>query len=70
MITTIAAAALAAQAAPAANPHAHHGQQTPMSAAQHEQHKGAKKDCCKDCCKDMAAKHEGHDAKHAKPGTR
>ena len=69
MITLIAAAALAAQAAPAVNPHAQHGQM-PMGAAQHEQHKGMKKDCCKDCCKDMAAKHDGHDAKHAEHSAR
>jgi len=65
MITLIAAAVLAAQAAPAANPHAQHGQHMPMSAARHEQHEGMKKDCCKDCCKDMAAKHEGHGDEHA-----
>ena len=64
MITLIAAAALAAQPAPAANPHAQHSTM-PMSAAQHEQHEGMKKDCCKDCCKDMATKHEGHEAEHA-----
>ena len=68
MITLIAAAALAAQPAPAANPHAQHGQQMPMSAAQHQQHDGMQKDCCKDCCKDMAAKHEGHASEHAEHG--
>jgi hypothetical protein len=65
----IAAAALAAQAAPAANPHAQHGQQMPTD-AQHEQHQGMKMDCCKDCCKDMSAKHEGHDANHAEHSAR
>ena len=64
MMTLIAATVLAAQPAPAANPHEQHGQQTPATAAQHEQHKGMKKDCCKDCCKDMAAKHEGHGPDH------
>jgi hypothetical protein len=63
MITLIAAAALAAQPAPAANPHSQHGSMR-MTAGQHEQHDGMKKDCCKDCCKDMAAKHEGHGAEH------
>ena len=46
---TFIAAALAAQAAPAANPPAQHMQQMP--AAQHEQHQGMKKDCCKDMAK-------------------
>jgi hypothetical protein len=54
MMTLIAAAALAAQTAPPANPH---GSMAPMQPGQHE---SMKKDCCKDCCKDMAAKHEGH----------
>ena len=51
MMTLIVAAALAAQTAPAVNPHAQmqHGQTAPM---QHEQHEGTKKDCCKDCCKE------------------
>lgn len=54
MMTLIAAALVAAQPAPPANPH---GQMTPQ---QHE----AMKDCCKECCKHMADKHEGHDAEH------
>ena len=56
MMTLIAAALVAAQPVPPANPHA---QMAPM---QHEQHGGMKKDCCKDCCKDMADKHDGHGA--------
>lgn len=59
---TLIAAALAAQAAPAANPPAQHMQQMP--AAQHEQHPGMKKDCCKDCCNDMA---KGEHDMHASP---
>jgi hypothetical protein len=54
---TLIAAALAAQAAPAANPPAQHGQQMP--AAQHEQHQGMK-----DCCKDTA---KGEHDMHASP---
>jgi hypothetical protein len=63
MMALIAAAALAAQTAPAANPHAQmqHGQTAPM---QHEQHEGTKKDCCKECCKDMAGKEHGERAEH------
>ena len=59
---TLIAAALAAQAAPAAKMPAQHGQQMP--AAQHEQHEGMKKDCCKDCCKHMA---KGEHDMHASP---
>jgi hypothetical protein len=58
---TLIAAALAAQAAPAANMPPQHGQHMP--AAQHEQHQGMK-DCCKDCCKDMA---KGEHDMHASP---
>ena len=56
---TLIAAALAAQATPAASQPAQPMQQT--SAAQHE---GMKKDCCKDCCKDMA---KGEHDMHASP---
>lgn len=50
MMTLIAAALVAAQPAPPANPH---GQMTPQ---QHE--------AMKECCKHMVDKHEGHDAEH------
>ena len=65
MLTLIAAAALAAQAsAPAVtDPMAQNAEHRQGQPAQH-------KDCCKDCCKDMAAKHEGHDAKHAEHSAR
>jgi hypothetical protein len=58
MLTLITAALVAAQPAPAPNPHAQHAptQHDQMTPAQHE---GMKKDCCKDCCKDMA-KHDEH----------
>ena len=56
MITLMTAALVAAQPAPAPNPH---GSMAPM---QPQQHESMKKDCCKeDCCKDMADKHEGHE---------
>ena len=60
------AAALAAQATPAADLHAQHGQ---MPAAQHEQHDGMKTDCCEDCCKDMAkGDHDLHAGAEPKRG--
>ena len=60
MMTLIAAAALAAQPAPAADMHSQHAQAPQGQAApmQHEKHEGMK-DCCKGCCKDMG-KHEDH----------
>jgi hypothetical protein len=58
MMTLIAAAALAAQPAPAADMHAQHAQ-APHGQMQPGQHEGMKKDCCKECCKDMG-KHEDH----------
>ena len=58
MMNLIAAAALAAQPAPAANPPM---QQMPMEQMQQKpMHEGMKDDCCAECCKDMAAKHDGH----------
>ena len=67
MLTLMTAALVAAQPAPQANAHAQHAQ-TPhgqMTPAQHEEHKGTKKDCRKDCCKDMA-RHDEH-ARDPKP---
>ena len=59
MITLIAAAALAAQTAPAADTHAQHAPRT------HEQHQGMKEGCCKDCCKEHG-EHKTH-SPEAKP---
>jgi hypothetical protein len=61
MLTLMTAALVAAQPAPASNPHAQHAQMqhAQMTSAQHEQHEGMKKDCCKDCCKNMG-KHDEH----------
>jgi hypothetical protein len=55
MMMLMIAAAVAAQPAAPANPHA---QMTP------KQHETMKQDCCKDCCKDMAAKHDCHGSEH------
>ena len=69
MLTLITAALVAAQPAPASDPHAQHStmQHGQAAPAQHEQHQGMK-DCCKDCCKDMKG-HEGHKSEaQPKPG--
>jgi len=72
MLTLMTAALVAAQAAPAADPHAGHSQVQHGQGAsmQHEKHAGMKDCCCKECCKGM----EGHDGqkpqdqKQPKPG--
>ena len=51
-IALVIAAPVAAQAAPAANPHAAHGQQ---QGADHSQHQDGKHDC-KACCEKMKGK--------------
>ena len=58
MLTTMVAALVAAQPAPAPDPHAQH-MQAPQGSTDraHEHHDGMKKGCCEDCCKDMG-KHE------------
>jgi hypothetical protein len=69
MLTLMTAALVAAQPAPATNPHSQHAQmpQGQMAPGQHQEHEGMK-DCCKECCKGMG-EHDGH-APDAKPGGR
>lgn len=59
MLILMTAALVAAQPAPAPNPHAQHAQipHGQMAPIQHEQHQAMKEGC--ECCKKMG--HGGHD---------